>query len=137
MREERLIERIRLREKKPARSAAENPQKVRASVLRHLQKILNTRQGNVPIADDYGVPDFTDFLRVYPDAVREVEKSIRTTIQKYEPRLNSVRVKFIPQEDDILSLSFQIVAKLLVEDKETPIVFESLMGYDGKIKIRT
>ena len=136
MREDRLIERIRLREKEPGRSAAENPGKVRDSILRHLQKILNTRRGGVPIADDYGVPDFTDFLRTYPDAVNEIEKSIRTTIQKYEPRLNSVRVKFIPQEDDRLSLSFQIVAKLLVENNEIPIVFESLMGYNGKINIR-
>ena len=137
MREERLIERIRLGEKEPARSATQDPKKVMASVLRHLQKILNTRQGGVPIADDYGVPDFTDFMRIYPDTLREVEKSIRNTIQKYEPRLNSVRVKFIPQEDDILSLSFQIVAKLLVENKKTPIVFESLMGHDGKIRIRS
>jgi len=137
MREERLIERIRLGEKEPVRRATQDPKKVMASVLRHLQKILNTRQGGVPIADDYGVPDFTDFMRVSPDALREVEKSIRNTIQKYEPRLNNVRVKFIPQEDDILSLSFQIVAKLLVENKKTPIVFESLMGYDGKIRIRS
>jgi len=137
MREDRLIERIRLREKEPARSATEDPKKVMGSVLRHLQKILNTRRGGVPIADDYGVPDFTDFMRVYPDALRVVETSIRNTIQKYEPRLSNVKVKFIPQEDDILSLSFQIVAKLAVENKKTPIVFESLMGYDGKIRIRS
>jgi len=90
MREDRLIERIRLREKEPARSATEDPKKVMVSVLRHLQKILNTRRGGVPIADDYGVPDFTDFMRVYPDALREVEKSIQNTIQKYEPRLTTV-----------------------------------------------
>lgn len=137
MREERLIERIRIREKNPARSATEDPNKIIDSILKHLQKILNTRRGSVPIAADFGVPDFTDFLRAYPDTLREVEQSLRQTISKYEPRLKAVRVNFIPNEEDVFSLSFQIFGKLAGDYKDRPVMFESMMGYDGKISIRS
>ncbi len=136
MREERLLERIQSWEKGPDRRAREDPTKVIDSVLRHLQRILNTRRGSVPIAEDYGVPDFTDLLHSYPESIREVERSIRQIIQKYEPRLKAVRVSFIPQDEDIFSVGFQIVAKLATEDEKIPVFFESLMGADGRVKIR-
>jgi type VI secretion system protein len=136
MREERLIDRIRLREKEPDRSTTEDPKKIISSVLRHLQKVLNTRQGGVQIADDFGMPDLTDYMRGYPASLRDVEKSLRQTIIKYEPRLKSVRVKFVPQEDDVFSINFQVVARLAGDYPDQPVVFESQMGSDGKISIR-
>ena len=136
MREERLIERIRLRAKQPERSTTEDPKKIIASILRHLMRVLNTRQGGVQIAEDFGMPDLTDYLRGYPASLRDVEKSLRQTIGKYEPRLKSVRVKFVPREEDVLSLNFQIVARLAGGYPDQPVVFESQMGADGKINIR-
>jgi type VI secretion system protein len=135
MREERLLERLRTWEREPARRGREDPRKIVDSVMGHLQRILNTKQGNVPIAEDYGVPDFTDLRHFSAEAVREIERSIRQTIQKYEPRLKAVRVSFIPQEDDNLSLRFQIVAKLATESR-TQVFFETVIDSDGKIDIR-
>ena len=136
MREERLIERIRLREKQPDRSTTEDPKKIIASVLSHLQKVLNTRQGSAQIAEDFGMPDLTDYLRGYPASLREVEKSLRQTITKYEPRLKSLRVRFVPQDEDPLALNFQISARLATGGTEEPVSFESQVGSDGKINIR-
>jgi type VI secretion system protein len=136
MREERLLERIRSWEKKPDRRARQDPRKIVDSVLRHLQRVLNTKRGNVPIAEDYGIPDFTNFLRAYPESLRDFERSIRQTIQKYEPRLRAIRVSFIPQDEDALSVRFQIIAKLAIEHEMVPVLFESLVGSDGKISIR-
>ncbi|OGP97592.1 MAG: type VI secretion protein [Deltaproteobacteria bacterium RBG_19FT_COMBO_52_11] len=135
MREERLLERIQTWEREPARRGKEDPRRIVDSVLRHLQRILNTKQGNVPIAEDYGVPDFSDFLNALPGSVREIEKTIRQAIQKYEPRLSAVRVSFIPQEEDPLSLRFQIFARLAAEAK-TQVFFETVLDSDGKIDIR-
>jgi type VI secretion system protein len=104
------------------------------SILYHLRLILNTRQGNVLIAGDYGVPDFLDFLQTYPDSVREIERSIRVAIDRYEPRLEGVRVRFVPQEDDLLALRFQITACLSV-DGERQLLFETLVDTDGRIRI--
>ena len=135
MREERLLERLQTWEKEPARRGKEDPRRIVDSVLRHLQRILNTKQGNVLIAEDYGIPDFSDFINTLPRSVGELEKSIRLAIQKYEPRLMAVRVTFIPQEEDRLSLRFQIIGKLSTESK-TQVYIETVIDSDGKIEIK-
>ncbi len=135
MREERLLERLQTWEREPARRGREDPRRIVDSVLRHLKRILNTKQGNVLIAEDYGIPDFSDFINTLPRSIGELEKSIRLAIQKYEPRLTAVRVNFIPQEEDRLSLRFQIVAKLVTESK-TQVYIETVVDSEGKIEIK-
>jgi type VI secretion system protein len=135
MREERLLERIRMREKEPARRDSPDTRRIIDSIVKHIQRILNTKQGNVPIAEDYGIPDFLDFLQTYPDSVRDIERSIRLAIQKYEPRLQAVRVSYIPQEADVISLHFQITAKLWTESK-APVLLETIVDSSGEISIR-
>ncbi len=137
MREERLLERIQSREKEPNRRARQDPTRIIDSVLRHLSLILNTRRGSAQIAEDFGLPDFTEFLRAYPDSIRDMERTVRRTILKYEPRLAGVRVRFVPREEDALSLRFQITAGLAIGEKKSPVIFESIVGSDGKISIRS
>jgi type VI secretion system protein len=136
MRETRLLERIGSRQKEPDRRSREDPKRIIDSVLEHLKRILNTRQGNVPIAEDFGLPDLTDLQQYYPDSLRGFERAIRQTIQNYEPRLKAVRVRFIPNEEDPLSLRFQIVGRLAHADYKETLQFESTLGSDGKISIR-
>jgi type VI secretion system protein len=135
MREDRLLDRLRLLDKDPTRSSGQDSRRVVDSVLGHLQRILNTRQGGAQIADDYGIPDFTGLLHSIPESLRDIERAIRTIIQKYEPRLRAVRVSFIPHEEDELSLRFQIVAKLATGDEKSPVIFESMVDTDGKIVV--
>ena len=136
MREQRLLERIRSWEREPATRSREDPKKTIDSVVNHLQRILNTRQGSVPIAGDYGVPDFTDALRNYPESVRDCERSIRQMIQKYEPRLKAIRVHFLPPDEEVLALRFQIAAQLAIDNEKIPVQFESHVGTDGKIEVK-
>ena len=103
-------------------------------MLRHLQRVLNTRQGNVPIAGDYGVPDFLDFLQNYPESVQEIEDSIRNAIDKYEPRLSGATVTYLPEEEDTLTLRVQIIAGLAV-DGDRKVLFQSVVDADGRIDI--
>ena len=136
MREERLTERIRSWNRAPDRRGRPDPKRMVDSIVRHLERILNTRWGSAQIADDYGIPDLTDLRSGLPDAVQNLERAIRNTIQKYEPRLEAVRVKFIPQEETILTVNFQIVARLAVEGEKNPVTFQSVMDSDGKVTIR-
>lgn len=136
MREQRLLERLQSREKEPNRRSREESGRIIDSVLSHLQRVLNTKMGNVQIADDFGLPDFTDILFNYPEAVRGLERTIRIMVQKYEPRLRSVNVRFIPQEDERLSLDFQITAKINTDGEKIPVLFESQMESNGRIKIK-
>ena len=135
MQEERLLRRIRSWERDPQRRAREDPHRIIDSVREHLQKILNTRQGSAMIGEDYGLPDFVEMLRDYPDSLRDFERSIRSTIQSYEPRLTMVRVRLMTNEEDPLTLRFQVSAKLVSPDRKTAVVLESSVDQDGKVSI--
>jgi type VI secretion system protein len=136
MREARLLERIRLREKNPHRRESEDLGLVIDSVLDHLTRIFNTRRGNVPIAEDYGIPDYTEFLHNYPDSLRDFERAIKQTIIQYEPRLKAVRVSFLPQDKDVFTVKFQISAKLASTASNSSVLFESHLDTGGKISIK-
>ncbi len=123
--------------KNPNRRFSDDPREMIRSIQMHLQRILNTRRGSVPIAADYGVPDFTDYMSTYPESQRDIEKALKQTIQRFEPRLKSVRVTFLPQEENFLTLNFEIKAKLALGNGREPIIFESMIDSDGHIKIKT
>lgn len=134
MREERLLERIRSWENEPSRRSRDDFRRQVKSVLAHLQRILNTRQGNVPISDTYGIPDLLEFMTSYPESVTGIEKTIREAIAQYEPRLSDVQVVFVPQDEDILCLRFQIQARLSA-GTERSILIETVVDSDGKINL--
>jgi len=136
MREYRLLDRIRAMDKNPSRRLTQDPKQMLRSIQEHLQRILNTRQGNVIIAKDYGIPDFTNFMNAFPEAQRELERIIRNTIQTYEPRLQGVRVSFLPRDDDPLSLSFQIQARLALKENRDAVTFESIVDAGGQIRVK-
>ena len=136
MREQRLLERIRIMAKRPNRRTSDDPKQMVRSVQEHLQRILNTRQGNVIIAEDYGIPDFTNFMSSFPETQRSLERSIRQTIQKYEPRLQGIRVSFLQEREDTLTLSFQIQARLVLPGQKEDVMFESVMDSGGKVKVK-
>ena len=136
MREHRLLDRIRLVDQNPQRRITQDPAEMIRSIQNHLQRILNTRQGSAPIADDFGVPDFTNFKSAFPDSQRGIERNLRQTIQKYEPRLQGIRVEFLPKEEDSMSIMFKITARLVLEDHKEPVSFESQVDSDGYIKVK-
>lgn len=136
MREYRLLDRIRVMAKNPSRRVTEDPQQMIRSVQEHLQRILNTRQGNVLIADDYGVPDFTELMSGYPESQRVIERAIRNTIERFEPRLQSVRVTLLGGEKDNLTLSFQISARLMLKDGRDAVTFDSVLDSGGRFTVK-
>ena len=135
MKEERLLERIHSWNNEPQRRSRGDMRRQIDSILAHLQRILNTKQGSVPISDTYGIPDLTDFMTSYPESVTEIEKSIRQAVAEYEPRLRAVKIVFIPQEEDILCLRFQIIAELNMESGKK-ILIETLVDSDGRVSLK-
>jgi len=105
-------------------------------IVEHLQRLLNTRQGSVLIAPDYGIPDFSELLHSYPESIKDMERALRLAICKYEPRLSGTRVKFIPDDEDPLNIHFEIVAKLSIRKDAPSIHLESVVDSDGRINIR-
>ena len=113
-----------------------DPHKTVESVLEHLRKMLNVRQGSVCTLPDYGIPDLNSLFMQYPDAVLALRRIIRESLEKYEPRLRRVNVRYIPDEDDPLILRFEITARLAMDEKDSPIRFETVVGDNGEVRVR-
>ena len=136
MREKRLLERLRAIEKNPDWRGESDPKVAVSSVLDHLGKILNTRQGSAPIADDYGMPDFTGMAVSFgPDSLPEIEQIISNVVDKYEPRLGAVKAVFEPRPESPFTVAFKLNATVRVEGREMPVVFETVLNPDGHITV--
>jgi type VI secretion system protein len=68
------------------------------SIMDHLNRLFNTREGSLPHLKDYGLPDISEIYRKMPHGIEELQKAIKRTVEKYEPRL--VKVKVTPRETD-------------------------------------
>ena len=133
--EERLLERIANIDKKSTSIKSDHiPLKVR-SIIQHLQSLLNTRQGCTLIAEDYGIPDYTDLAWDDRDnAVRRMEQSIKHAIITYEKRLQNVKVFIDPDDKNYYKIKLVLEA-VLAEDKNTPVTLETIISPDGQISI--
>lgn len=136
MREKRLLERLRAMDQHPDWRGESDPRTAIASVIDHLIKILNTRQGSAPTAPDLGMPDFTSIAgSLNADSLPEMEQTLTRVITKYEPRLTSVKVDFEPQPDKPFMVTFKLAAKVRLQEQEVPVVFETVLDSDGHITI--
>jgi type VI secretion system protein len=120
----------------PRTTRRDNSQLI-SSILEHLGKMLNTRRGNAPVAPEYGIPDIVDLVHSFPESIRLMEQAIRSTIEKYEPRLTNVRVKHLLPEDDVFALHFEVTAVLVQESsKRESIWFETKVTNNGEVTVR-
>jgi type VI secretion system protein len=68
------------------------------SIMDHLNRLFNTREGSLPHLKDYGLPDISEIYRKMPHGIEELQKAIKRTVEKYEPRLRKVKVT--PRDTD-------------------------------------
>ena len=135
--EESLLERIRHLEEMPTVRGTRDLSLGVRSVMNHLQKMLNTRQGSVPIADDYGMPDLTNFPgEDLTAAADELQQIIKKVIQKYEPRLEKVEILFEPRPGDTSLLRFKLEGAV-GNDRSgfIPVVLETVVTAVGMVRI--
>ncbi|MCI5221625.1 MAG: type VI secretion system baseplate subunit TssE [Candidatus Electrothrix sp. AR4] len=134
---ERLLERIaRLNqeEKEGTREQTAAADETR-SILQHLARLLNTRQGSVSILPDYGVPDMTNVPGDSIEEIRQnVEQILQKVVRKYEPRLAKVRMIMDQGEKHSFALRFRIEA-ILADQEDIPVIFETVVSTDGHVGI--
>lgn len=136
MNEQRLLERIANLDDGRARSHQTQVEVLIESIRAHLQRILNTRQGSVPIDPHFGVPDFTNLAgSSMSGSTQEVAASITRMVARYEPRLKSVQVQLAESGSEVLSLSFTLEGSIEVSDKTIPIRLATRVSASGRIAL--
>jgi len=104
-----------------------------ASILEHVQALLNTRQGSSQLDNSYGVPDFTDVLHSLPGGMHVLRSMIEECIRRHETRLTNIRVLPMGAEESSLVLRFEVQARLA---SGGPIRFETEVSRGGRVRIR-
>lgn len=135
----RLLERIRSMARKPSenRSLGETDMEaLQNSILGHLVRLLNTRQGSSIIAQDYGMPDLTYLCSTdNVGNIAKIESILTSVIQHYEPRLSDVRVRFCRDKNEPFTLCFALTATLTGRQNDT-MYFQTVLTPNGRISVR-
>lgn len=82
------------------------------SIMDHLNRMFNTREGSLFHLKDYGLPDISEIYRKMPHGIEELQEAIKRAVEKYEPRLQNVKVFPKDSEGDKFKLVFIISAEL-------------------------
>jgi len=109
-----------------------------AAVLDNLEKLLNTRQGSSASAPDYGTTELSEMIHAFPDAIGIMQRSIKNTILKYEPRLKNVQVRPVEPEDDDsgMFVYFEVTAQIVYPNGERqPFRFNTSIDESSNVKI--
>ena len=62
------------------------------SIVSHLTRLLNSRQGTLKHLPDYGLPDIADIYQGLPFSLEKLIRHIKFVIEKYEPRLKNIEI---------------------------------------------
>ena len=83
---------------------------------------------------DFGILDLADLVHDFPDATQYMQKAIRDTLSKFEPRLKNVRVRAVPS-DDPLKLVFEISARLAQDKRRGLVRVRTEVAPSGRVKV--
>ena len=129
-RDRTLLERLADPDPEGRRTIREDTHRIVGSVMRNLQKLLNTRQGQALIQPEYGLPDITDCIEGAPEAIDRVRRAIKNSIEMFEPRLQRVKIIHLPIGND-LNLHFGISGQIVTEKDSVPVHFNTTVNPSG------
>ncbi len=107
------------------------------SIMGHLRRILNTRQGSVPIDLEFGVPDFTNLAGSFSSGTtRQIIDDMTRMVQRYEPRLKQPSIEFTENQEGVLTLVFSMNGLIEVDNIDIPIRLSTTVLSSGKVSLR-
>lgn len=136
MKEKRLLERISALQLESERSRLTQAQILLDSLMEHLRRILNTRQGSVPMDPEFGVPDFTNLAGTFATGeTAQIIHNMTRMIARYEPRLRSPRITVADNSQEVLSLSFALDGLVTIDERDIPVHLATLVSSDGRVSL--
>ncbi len=111
-----------------------------AAVGDHLKQMLNTRLGSSLTAPDFGIVELSELISDFPEAMGVMQRAIKHTILKYEPRLKNVQVRPIqPDEDESqMFVYFEISAQLVYPNGDRqPVRFSTAVDESTNVTVKS
>jgi type VI secretion system protein len=102
------------------------------SVLDNVQRILNSRTGNLSHLPDYGLPDMGQILQGLPATAHDLMKTMVTTLLNYEPRLAAVDINMLPQ---VLPGHLEYALDMQLKGG-TRVIFGTTLAPEGRVLVR-
>lgn len=138
-REKSLLERLKsLDSQQRARtqaSAQEDLDALIESVRDNMTRILNARHGMSEAMPDYGLPALSDLTLGTGDHVAAVEDAIREALERYEPRLERIRVSRINHDQGPRVLAFRVDATLVSKSGKHRVWYQTEVGGKGEFSV--
>ncbi len=104
------------------------------SIENHLSLLFNARQGSLQHLPNYGLPDLQKIYQDLPDSLNWFARQIKEVIDRYEPRLNHVVVKYKARNQIEYVIYFEISAQI---HNGSLLLLDTYFLADGKTVIQT
>ena len=109
------------------------------SIVEHLTRLLNTRQGSAPIDPNYGMSDLSNIAGSFALGTTEsICEEVAIQMNHYEPRLANPRITVSNTADErnVIALRFDITARLVdSQRKPTGETLSLLMRIDSSGRV--
>jgi len=124
--------------REPPSARYSNVRKLKNSVARDLEAMLNTRQETLTeLSSDftetsrslltYGLPDFTAFNLMSQTDRTRIRRALEQTIASFEPRLKRVRVNLEAPRQNDRSIRFRVEALLPLDPAPEVVTFDTVL----------
>nr|WP_218180320.1 type VI secretion system baseplate subunit TssE [Pseudomonas gingeri] len=90
------------------------------AIKRHLEQVLNARQGCAQSAPGLGLRDFNDAPQGSSLALA-ISADIRRLIEAFEPRIKVIGVRYQPNPDLPLELNFHLDCRVRIDHRHDPV----------------
>ncbi|MFK0092382.1 type VI secretion system baseplate subunit TssE [Pseudomonas sp. NPDC090592] len=118
-------------------SRQENASHKFAAIKRHLETLLNARQGCSQSSPELGLQDFNGHDTSNGDLLKQVSADIRRTIQRFEPRVHVRSLKAMPDCHAPLELHFRLDCHVQVNNHKEQLQLELLVnGHSRHTRVR-
>ncbi|WP_252092296.1 type VI secretion system baseplate subunit TssE [Pseudomonas sp. MWU13-3659] len=120
-----------------APSRQENASHKFAAIKRHLETLLNARQGCSQSSPELGLRDFNGHDVSSGDLLKQVSADIRRTIQRFEPRVQVRSLKAVPACHAPQELQFRLDCQVQVNNHTEQLQLELLVnGHNRHTRVR-
>lgn len=118
-------------------SMQENATQKFAAIKRHLETLLNARQGCSQSSPELGLHDFNGHDASTGDLLEQVSTDIRRTLQRFEPRVQVRSLKAVPDCHAPLELHFRLDCHVQVNNHMEQLQLELLVnGHSRHTRVR-